>query len=237
MSHTRQSAFILGLFLFLGLSVLGYFLGESAIRYKMFERTVSVKGLSEREYPADIVIWPIQFRSLSNDLEKLYDNLDHDSKIITDFLKMQGIAADEITVSQPFIEDKVAQSYNNQKVAYRYTARETITVYSKQVKKVREAMNNITQLGKKGIAFSGNEYDNRSEYIFTRLNEIKPQMIEEATRNARIVAQKFAKDSNSVLGKIKRARQGQFSIMQRDRNNPHIKKIRVVSTVEYYLSD
>ncbi len=237
MQHSRQSAFILGVFLFLGLAALGFFLGESAIRYKMFERTVSVKGLSEREFPADIVIWPIQFRALANDLESLYDGLDRDSKIITDFLKMQGLSADEITLSQPFVEDKVAQSYNNRQVAYRYTARETVTVYSKHVKKVREAMNNITNLGKKGIAFSGNEYDTQPEYIFTKLNQIKPEMIEEATTKARIVAQKFAKDSSSVLGKIKRARQGQFSISQRDKNNPHIKKIRVVSTVEYYLSD
>jgi hypothetical protein len=62
-------------------------------------------------------------------------------------------------------------------------------------------------------------------------------MIEEATRNAREVAQKFAEDSDSRLGKIRQASQGQFSIEPRDTNNPHIKKVRVVSTVEYYLSD
>ena len=237
MQHSRQSAFILGVFLFLGLSVLGYFLGESAIRYKLYERSVSVKGLSEREYKADIVIWPIQYRALANDLQALYDSLEHDNKIIIDFLFEQGIEKSAITVSQAFIQDKVAQSYNNNKVAYRYTANQSITVYSKNIEKVREAMNKITQLGKKGIAFSGNEYDSRVDYIFTRLSEVKPQMIEEATNKARMVAQKFAKDSDSVLGKIKKARQGQFSISQRDKNNPHIKKVRVVSTVEYYLSD
>jgi uncharacterized protein len=62
-------------------------------------------------------------------------------------------------------------------------------------------------------------------------------MVEEATTKAREVAEKFAKDSKSKLGKIKKASQGQFSINNRDKNNPHIKKIRVVSTVEYYLSD
>lgn len=75
------------------------------------------------------------------------------------------------------------------------------------------------------------------EYLFTRLNAVKPQMIEEATRQAREVAEKFAADSQSSLGKIRKASQGQFSIEPRDTNNPHIKRVRVVSTVEYYLSD
>lgn len=98
-------------------------------------------------------------------------------------------------------------------------------------------MGELSELGKQGIVFSSNNYESRTEYLFTRLNEIKPEMVEEATRKAREVAMKFASDSDSRLGKIKRASQGQFSINSRDRNNPHIKKVRVVSTVEYYLSD
>ena len=98
-------------------------------------------------------------------------------------------------------------------------------------------MNKLIELGKKGIIFTGGRYQNTVEYLFTRLNEIKPIMVEEATTKAREVAEKFAKDSNSKLGKIKKARQGQFSINSRDKNNPHIKKVRVVSTIEYYLSD
>jgi len=85
--------------------------------------------------------------------------------------------------------------------------------------------------------FSGDGYQSQTEYLFTRLNEVKPEMVEEATQNARETAEKFAADSKSSLGKIKRANQGQFSIEARDRNNPHIKTVRVVSTVEYYLSD
>lgn len=95
----------------------------------------------------------------------------------------------------------------------------------------------LSQLGKQGIVFIANNYEAQTAYIFTRLNEVKPEMVEEATREAREVPQKFASDSASVLGKIKRASQGQFSINARDKNNPHIKSIRVVSTVEYYLSD
>jgi hypothetical protein len=98
-------------------------------------------------------------------------------------------------------------------------------------------MGNIAQLGKQGIAFTGGNYEAQTEYIFTRLNEVKPEMIEEATTKAREVAEKFAADSRSTLGKIKSASQGQFSIRARDKSNPHIKKVRVVSTVAYYLSD
>lgn len=98
-------------------------------------------------------------------------------------------------------------------------------------------MQTLSDLGQKGIAFSGEDYEVRTNYLFTQLNELKPAMIEEATKNARAVAEKFAQDSKSRLGKIKSAFQGQFTIENRDNSTPYIKKIRVVSTVEYYLSD
>ena len=114
---------------------------------------------------------------------------------------------------------------------------QTVTVYSTDVEGVRKVMGRLVDLGKQGIALTGGDYQNQTEYLFTRLNEVKPKMIEEATTKAREVAEKFAADSRSRLGKIKQARQGQFSIAERDKNNPHIKKVRVVSTIEYYLSD
>ena len=95
----------------------------------------------------------------------------------------------------------------------------------------------LVALGKEGIAFTGQGYQTQTEFLFTGLNRIKPDMIQEATRNAREVAEKFAKDSQSRLGRIKQARQGQFSINNRDSNTPHIKKVRVVSTITYYLTD
>ena len=238
MLSTRFNAFILGLFIFLGLGTLGYFIGTSALKYKLLERMVSVKGLSEREYKADIVIWPIQFGAVSNDLGQLYKRLEHDRDLIVSFLQDNGVKEREITLAQPRVQDKVAQSYGNDRaITYRYAAKQVITVYSKNVDAVRKVMNKIAALGKQNIAFGGDEYSNRVEYIFTRLNDVKPAMIEEATNKAREVAEKFARDSDSKLGKIKRAYQGQFSISQRDKNNPHIKKVRVVTTVEYYLSD
>ena len=123
------------------------------------------------------------------------------------------------------------------KAEFRYTASQIVTVYSEKIDTVRNVMNKMSSLGKQGIVFTGGNYQTQIEYIFMRLNEVKPEMIEEATRKAREVAQKFASDSKSALGKIKSAYQGQFSISARDNNNPHIKKVRVVSTVVYYLSD
>lgn len=138
----------------------------------------------------------------------------------------------------PSITDKSAQQWGgNERAEFRYTATQTVTVYSKNIEAVRAVMSQLSELGKQGIVFTGDNHQSQTEYIYTSLNQIKPEMIEEATRNAREVGEKFAKDSASKLGKIKKASQGQFSVSSRDRSNPHIKKVRVVSTVEYYLSD
>ena len=238
MQENKHSYALLGICIFLGLFCLGYLLSNALIQFKEYERTVTAKGLSEREVEADIVIWPIGFTAAGNDLAELYNSIDSNTKQIHTFLTSKGIQPEEITYSTPAITDKLAQQYgNNTKVELRYTAFQTVTVYSKNIQTVREAMRTISILGKTGIVFSASNYESKTEYIFTGLNEIKPGMIEEATIKAREVAQKFASDSQSRLGKIKRASQGQFSINPRDKNNPHIKKVRVVSTVEYYLAD
>ncbi len=234
----RTSALILGISIFLGLAALGYLLAGAAINVKEYERSVSVKGLSERELPADIVIWPIVFTESNNDLGALYHSIETSKKNIEAFLLAKGIAASEISPALPSVTDKLAQEFNNsEKAEFRYVASQTVTVYSSNVAIVRKAMNELAELGKSGIVFKGEDFQNQTEYLYTGLNKIKPEMIQETTTKAREVALKFAEDSNSKLGKIKQASQGQFTIEPRDKNNPHIKKIRVVSTVEYYLSD
>ncbi|PLY13617.1 MAG: hypothetical protein C0631_13635 [Sedimenticola sp.] len=237
-TNSKTGMAILGVFVFLGLTALGYLLSEAAIKFKTFDRSVTVKGLSEREFKSDIVIWPIQFSVASNDLGNIYTTIDDQTQKIRIFLKESGIDESEITVATPAITDKSAQHYGGEfNVEFRYTAMQTVTVYSKNIDAARKVMSTLSKLGKQGIVFTGDAYQSQTEYLFTRLNDVKPDMIEEATRKAREVAQKFAADSDSVLGKIKSASQGQFSISDRDKNNPHIKQVRVVSTVEYYLSD
>lgn len=228
--------FWLGLCLLLGLCGLGYLLGKAAVQVKTYDRSVTVKGLSEREVPADIVIWPLSFMAAGNDLPGLYAALEAHTQAIRSFMTTRGIQDSEITVSSPVVTDKVAQSYGGQAPAeMRYSATQVVTVYSDKVKAVREVMKAIPALGKQGIAFTGDEF--QTEYLFSGLNKLKPEMVQEATAEARHVAEKFAQDSSSRLGKIRMASQGQFTLEPRDRNNPHIKKIRVVSTIEYYLSD
>jgi uncharacterized protein len=236
-NHQKFSAVVLGLSLILGLAALGFLLGSYAVTVKEYERTVNVRGLAEQEVEADIVIWPIQFTQAGNDLEELYNLIDSNNSKILDFLQRNGIEAAAVTLSPPAITDRLAQLYGNSSpVELRYSAQQNLTVYSSDIAGVRALMSSMSELGREGIVFSGAEYHLQPEYIFSRLNDIKPAMIEQATREARAAAEKFADDSQSSLGKIRSASQGQFSITDRDRNNPHIKNVRVVVTVEYYLT-
>ena len=154
-----------------------------------------------------------------------------------EFLTAHGFAEADITVGAPAITDKQAQSYGNDAIRFRYLAQQVITVYTKKIDAVRAANRELLELGKAGVVFSQENYELKTQYLFQGLNEIKPEMVEEATRNARVVAEKFAADSDSRLGKIKSAAQGQFTVEDRDSNNPHIKRVRIVSTLEYYLAD
>ncbi len=238
MQRTMSNTNLLAIGVFLGLTLLGYLLGNAAIRVKEYERTVTVKGLSEREVPADVVIWPIAFTQAANDLEQLYLGMERSVDKVTAYLSSKGIGATEVSVGSPAVTDKAAQQWaGGERPEFRYTATQVVTVYSGAVDKVREAMQDLVELGKQGLVFTGSNYGHVTEYQFNGLNEIKPAMIEEATVNARAVAEKFARDSDSEVGKIRRASQGQFSITDRDKNNPHIKNVRVVSTIEYYLAD
>jgi hypothetical protein len=212
-------------------------LANSLIEFRAMERVVQVKGLSEREVAADTVIWPIKFNDVDNNLTTLVANVERKNEQIQAFLKLQGFSQKEISVAVPQIVDRQAGYYDPNANQMRYTASSTVTVYSSNVDLVHQAMAKLLELSKTGIAIAGQDYDSKPEFIFSGLNELKPDMIAEATRNAREVAAKFAADSESKLGKIKTASQGQFSITDRDSNTPYIKKVRVVATVDYYLSD
>jgi hypothetical protein len=231
-------AFLLGICLCAGLIISGYLISSSALKIKGLDRTVTVKGLSERDVPADIAIWPIRFGEAENDLGHLYALVEKHTHAIVEFLKKSGFDEKEISVAPPATFDRQAQTYTDSaKIKFRFTSSSLITVYTAKIDLIMKTMQKLVELGKEGIAIGGQDYESKTEFLFTKLNDIKPAMIEEATRNAREVAEKFAKDSNSKLGKIKTAQQGQFTITDRDSSTPHIKKVRVVSTVEYYLSD
>ncbi len=230
-------ALLLAVGIALGTSLAGHFIGKGFTDARALERSVSVKGLSERDVPADVAIWPLQLNVADNDLTSLVATVEKQKAMVIEFLTARGFVESEITVGAPAITDKQAQSYGNENVRFRFLGQQVITVYTKKIDAVRAANRELLELGKAGVVFSQENYELKTQYLFQGLNEIKPEMVEEATRNARVVAEKFAGDSESRLGKIKSAAQGQFTVEDRDSNNPHIKRVRVVSTIEYYLAD
>ena len=216
--------------------IAGLSLRSGIVTFKEMDRKVSVKGLAEREVNADKVTWPLVYKEIGNDPSEMYDRLISKNKRVIAFLKSAGIKDSDISVNPPVISDRQADNYGNEIMNYRYKATSVITVTSSEVDKVRQLMRRQSELMKQGIAIVSEEYGNNSiTYEFTGLNKIKPEMVEETTKNARTTAQKFAEDSDSRLGGIRNAQQGQFSIEDRDANTPYIKKVRVVNTVEYSL--
>jgi hypothetical protein len=217
--------------------VLGFALRSGIVAFKDMDRSVTVKGLAEREVNADKVTWPLMYKELGNDRAEMYDLLTQKNKKVLAFLKSAGIKESDISVNPPVISDRQADNYSNEIMNYRYKATSVITVTSTEVDKVRTLMRRQSELMKQGIALVSEEYGSNSVvYEFTGLNKVKPDMIEEATKNARKTAQKFADDSGSSLGEIRNAQQGQFSIEDRDANTPYIKRLRVVNTVEYSIN-
>ena len=234
MKNFRVEAIILSI----GLLLLGVFIERGFSEFAGRDRSVNVKGLAEMEVPADKVTWPLVYKSLGNDLNALYEEIKRSNRTITEFLKEKGLTDKEISINAPVIVDMKAERYgNNQDSPYRYNVTTVITVTSNKVDLVRGLITEQGELLKRGIAITTGDYQYNIQYEYTGLNTIKPQIIEEATKNARHAAEKFAKDSESTLGKIRHANQGQFSISDRDPNTPHIKKVRVVTTIDYSLED
>lgn len=223
----------------IGIVIAGWMMSRAVIRFKESERVVTVKGLSEREVPADKVIWPLVYKEVGNNLTELYSTIEATNKKIIDFLVSNGIDRNDISVAPSNLVDLQADRYNSQPYKFRYNVTQAITVTSRNVELVRNLMSRQGDLLKQGIAITADDYRYSTQFLFTSdaLNGIKPEMIVEATKNARNSAEKFANDSNSKLGKIKWANQGQFSISNRDENSPQIKVVRVVTTIEYYLKD
>lgn len=235
---SRGAAAVLGLFLFAGLTSLGLTGGRAALAVKAHERSVVVKGLAEREVPADTVIWPLTYQVAGNDLAELTATIRKNNAAVERFLVEQGFDPAELGSGPPLIVDRHAQAWGDTgDIDYRYSATASVTLFTTNVALAKSAMGRAIELAQKGIALNGMHHGSEIRFLFTGLNDLKPGMIEEATRNARAVAERFAEDSASRLGKIRKAEQGQFSIRDRDATTPDVKNVRVVSTVEYYLSD
>jgi len=237
MQKFNSSAIVCAVILAVGIFLLGVEVNSGLGSISANQRTVTVRGLCEKEVKANKVTWPIVSKSVGNDLQAIYSEIESTNRAILAYLKSNGIKDDEISVNAPQVVDMQADRYNSNPLPYRYNVTNVMVVTSSQVDLVRRLIERQTELLKQGIAIVAGDYQYQISYEYTGLNTIKPGMIADATKNAREAAMKFAEDSHSKLGKIKTASQGQFSISDRDQYTPYIKNVRVVSTIVYFLKD
>src|SRR5258708_1459487 len=228
---------ILGVSFIIGMAVFALLAGHSFRSVKRMDEFVTVRGLSEREVPADLAIWPIAFNVSENDLTKLQGNIQAARKTVYQFLTESGFEQTEISNAPPQITDAQTTSgeVDVSKRTLRYQANITVLLRSAKIPKVKSAMETCDKLVQQGIALSGGEYMGKPQFLFTGLNGIKPDMIQEANHNARKAAERFAADSNSPVGAVRHAVQGQFEITDVDSSSPDRKVVRVVTTVDFYL--
>lgn len=224
-----------------GITLGGFFPGYYYYKSKMNLNFVTVKGLSEMDVRADLGVWDIKYVVTGNDLSAAQSQMEKQQKTIIAFLNKFGFNETEVAVKRTETNDRMANPYNSDtNASARYILTQSIQVTSQNVDLVEKAVNSTGSLIAAGIVFDSNNY-NPVSYIFTKLNSIKPQMLEEATKNASIAANEFAKSSNTKVGKIRNASQGVFSVLPREQTanamemNSIEKKVRVVSTIEYYL--
>ncbi len=231
------AALVLGLCLALGLALGGFLLARGLFAARAADRFVTVKGLAEREMPADLALWPIVFTNSGNDLSALQEQVEADAGRIRAFLGRYGFSDEETSLSAPRVTDFRSPQYGNQEGPQeRYQVESTLTVRSGRIDDVRRAIESSGELVRAGVALI-RSYEYNTQYLFTALGDVKPEMIAQATRDARRAAEQFAEDSGSEVGGIRRAQQGYFSIEDRDLYSPEVKKVRVVTTVEYFLED
>ena len=199
------------------------------------DRTVSVRGLAEREVDADLAVWPLTYKFGADSMETIQSQLNVRTAAVLEYLKGFGLSESDWTVQAPQITDNTLNPYIDRKT-YDYLAQQTVLVRSQNVLAVKNAQAGSLALLDKGIAV-GQDYGQTVTYEFTKLNDIKPQMIAEATASARSAAEQFAHDSNSKVGKIKSASQGWFTIENAAAGLEEKKSVRVVTTVVYLLKD
>jgi hypothetical protein len=242
MNRPTIPAVILALGLLLG----GLAVGVGFARGRAQDHFVTVKGVSEREVRADLAIWPLRLVSADNDLAQASATLRTSEQRVRAFLAAQGIDSAQITTQDFQATDAFANQYGGNQITSRYAVRQTLVVRSTDPAQVLAASERVAELVSAGVVLSsGSEYGGSSgpTFLFTGLNDVKPEMIQEATARAREAAEQFARDSRASLGGIRRANQGVFEILPRDQapgisqESQVVKMVRVVSTVEYLLKE
>ncbi|MEZ5710544.1 MAG: SIMPL domain-containing protein [Blastomonas sp.] len=211
----------------------GYLLGDGLLRAKQADRSVTVRGLAERDVTADLATWTIAYSAQANDLQSAQRDIDADTREVRAFFTELGFDAEALQPTGANVSQY--QNYG----ATTYTIRQRLSLRTTDIKKAQAAVKKQFDLIRRGVVL---EDGSGMSYSFTKLNDIKPKMVAEATKDARNSAEQFAKDSGTGVGGIKSATQGYFSIESRDgdgggwgvSDSPY-KKVRVVTTVDFYL--
>lgn len=232
------------LVLAVSISLAGWFVGQGFEQGRTTDRFVTVRGLAERDVQADIGLWPLRYVAADNDLVRAQETINNSRDTVIAFLTLHGIPREAVQIQRLEVTDMVANPWRSGPYDTRYIVAQTLMVRTEQPDLIRKASQDLGTLVESGVVLSNDGgMQGGPTYLFTRLNDYRPEMIAEATASAREAAQQFAKDSGSRLGGIRQANQGVFVIQARDRA-PGIeesgeidKTIRVVTTVEYYLKD
>jgi len=233
------------IFLAVGIALAGWFVGRGFEQGRAADRFVTVKGVAERDVSADTALWRLRFVSTGNDLGPARADLRRSHEATLAFLQAQGISGSEVQVESQDVNDSRANPWRSPDPnQVRYIVAETLLVRSSDPERIRQASQAVGDLIDQGVVLAADgPYAGGPAYLYTRLNEIKPEMIAEATAAAREAAEQFARDADSPLGSIRRANQGVFEILPRDRapgveqSSQVHKTVRVVSTIEYFLDD
>lgn len=237
MSDLHPRSLLAALLLALGLVGAGWFVAQGLARLKTADRFVTVKGSAERIVDADLVVWPLAHSVGGNDLADVQRRLDANSATIRNFFTAAGFKAAEIVVSPPRLEDRWAYAYGENRPPERFRYSTTVTLRTSDVANALVVLRRSGELVSRGVMLGAEGEAAGPDFDYTKLNDIKPALIAEATANARRSAEQFAKDSGARIGGIRSANQGVIDIGDRDQGSPQVKKVRVVTTVEYFLKD
>ncbi len=250
-NSTTRTAIIIAALMALAVLGAGYFIGAGPAKFKVATRTVTVKGLADKEVVADFIIWTLNMRRAGADIATVQTEIKRDRDRLIQFLSKQGLVEAEFERVPISIQDKQAVQYpvagSAKDTSSRYIASATVIIRSAKVDVVRTAFGATDELMQAGILLTGGRDDGRSNlvYRFTKFNELRPELIADATKNARSSAEKFAADSNKKVGAIRSAQQGLIQIFGEEGQDEaggytttsYRKKIRVVNTIGFDLID
>lgn len=229
----KSPPLLAALFIATGIALGGYFVGQGLLGHNKTSK-IAVKGLAEKEVPASIAIWTLSYSANDDQLAEVDRKLAEGATLVKEFLKNAGFEEADIALQPPSLRDHSMESRDKdaQAPATRFSASQSVLLRTKKAQSVKAAVSATSTLMRQGLMLGS---VSEPRFFFEDLNSVKPGMIEEATKNARVAGEQFARDSNTQLGKLLNASQGWFQIVDRDEATPERKIVRVIVEVEYEI--